>query len=92
MFVKKLNIVNFKNHEAREFVFGGKINCLVGSNGVGKTNVLDALYYLSFSKSFINAADIQNIRLGEEFFSLRFLVAWCLRRGRGGGGDTVVVP
>ena len=71
MFVKKLNIVNFKNHEAREFVFGGKINCLVGSNGVGKTNVLDALYYLSFSKSFINAADIQNIRLGEEFFSLR---------------------
>ncbi len=71
MFVKKLNIVNFKNHAEREFRFVKKINCFVGSNGVGKTNVLDALYYLSFSKSFINAADAQNIRTGEEFFSLR---------------------
>jgi len=71
MFVKKLNIVNFKNHTEREFRFGSKINCFVGSNGVGKTNVLDALYYLSFSKSFINAADVQNITTGEEFFSLR---------------------
>ncbi len=69
--IRKLNIVNFKNHELREFVFSKKINCLVGNNGVGKTNVLDALYYLSFSKSFINSTDTQNIRNDEEFFSLR---------------------
>lgn len=71
MIIKKLNIVNFKNHAEREFVFSRKINCFVGSNGVGKTNVLDALYYLSFSKSFINSADVQNIRTDEDFFSLR---------------------
>lgn len=71
MYIKKLNIVNFKNHTEREFVFSKKINCLVGSNGVGKTNVLDALYYLSFSKSFINIVDAQNITTGADFFSLR---------------------
>ncbi|MBQ3691518.1 MAG: DNA replication/repair protein RecF [Bacteroidales bacterium] len=71
MRVKKLNIVNFKNHGEKEFSFNQKINCFVGKNGVGKTNVLDALYYLSFSKSFINSSDSQNIKNGEEFFSLR---------------------
>ncbi|MCQ2252989.1 MAG: DNA replication and repair protein RecF [Bacteroidales bacterium] len=71
MQVRKLNIINFKNHGQREFAFGKKINCFVGSNGVGKTNILDALYYLSFSKSFINSTDSQNIRNDEEFFSLR---------------------
>lgn len=71
MRIKKLNIINFKNHEQREFSFTKKINCFVGKNGVGKTNVLDALYYLSFSKSFINPSDSQNIRNGGEFFSLR---------------------
>ena len=71
MHIRKLNIVNFKNHAQREFVFGKKINCFVGNNGVGKTNILDALYYLSFSKSFINSTDSQNIRNDEEFFSLR---------------------
>lgn len=71
MRVKKLNIVNFKNHGEKEFSFNKKINCFVGKNGVGKTNVLDALYYLSFSKSFINSTDSQNIKNGEDFFSLR---------------------
>ncbi len=71
MQVRKLNIINFKNHELREFAFSKKINCFVGRNGVGKTNILDALYYLSFSKSFINITDSQNIRNDEEFFSLR---------------------
>lgn len=71
MRVRKLNIINFKNHVQREFSFSKKIICFVGKNGVGKTNVLDALYYLSFSKSFINSTDSQNIRNDEEFFSLR---------------------
>ncbi|MCQ2253392.1 MAG: DNA replication and repair protein RecF [Bacteroidales bacterium] len=71
MHIRKLNIINFKNHEQREFAFSKKINCFVGRNGVGKTNILDALYYLSFSKSFVNITDSQNIRNDEEFFSLR---------------------
>jgi len=73
MQIQKLNIVNFKNHLNREFVFSKKINCFVGKNGVGKTNILDAMYYLSFSKSFINTTDSQNITLGSDFFSLRGL-------------------
>lgn len=71
MILKRLNIVNFKNHETREFIFNKKISCFTGKNGIGKTNVLDALYYLSFSKSFINNADNQNIRNNEEFFTIR---------------------
>ncbi len=71
MKLKRLNIVNFKNHELREFIFNKKISCFTGKNGVGKTNVLDAMYYLSFSKSFINPTDNQNIRNQEDFFTLR---------------------
>ena len=71
MKIKRLTLVNFKNHQSREFVFNKKIVCITGSNGVGKTNILDALYYLSFSKSFINAADNLNILNGEEFFTVR---------------------
>lgn len=71
MKIKRLTLVNFKNHQSREFEFNKKIVCITGSNGVGKTNILDALYYLSFSKSFINAADNLNILNGEEFFTVR---------------------
>jgi len=71
MKIKRLTLVNFKNHQSREFEFNKKIVCITGSNGVGKTNILDALYYLSFSKSFINAVDNLNILNGEEFFTVR---------------------
>ena len=71
MKIKRLTLVNFKNHQSREFEFNKKIVCITGSNGVGKTNILDALYYLSFSKSFINAADNLNILNGEDFFTVR---------------------
>ncbi len=70
MFLKSLNIVNFKNFEAVDFVFSPKINCLVGENGVGKTNVLDAIHYLSFSKSYFNLMDSQNINHKASFFML----------------------
>lgn len=50
--------------------FCSNINCLVGNNGVGKTNLLDAIYYLSFCKSFLNPADSQNVRHGEDFFAI----------------------
>ncbi len=61
MHLKKLNILNFKNYPEAELQFSSHINCLVGNNGEGKTNVLDAIHYLSFCKSFFNPIDSQNI-------------------------------
>lgn len=57
MKLEKLSILNFKNIEQAELVFSPKINCFIGNNGVGKTNLLDAIYYLSFCKSYFNTAD-----------------------------------
>jgi DNA replication and repair protein RecF len=66
--LNKLHLLNFKNYQEAEFDFSEKINCLVGNNGVGKTNVLDGIYYLSVSKSYFNSVDTQNIRYGTDFF------------------------
>jgi len=66
-----LSIVNFKNYDHADFCFCPKINCLVGNNGVGKTNVLDAIYYLSMTKSCLNPADTQNIRYDTDFFVIQ---------------------
>lgn len=68
MYLQSISLINFKNYEQAEFGFSPKINCIVGNNGVGKTNLLDAIYYLSFCKSFFNSIDSQNIRHGQEFF------------------------
>jgi DNA replication and repair protein RecF len=54
-----------------ELEFSQKVNCLVGDNGVGKTNILDAIYYLSFCRSFFNAIDVHNITYDEPFFLLQ---------------------
>ena len=70
MHLHQLNIVNFKNYPEGNFDFSPRINCLIGNNGVGKTNLLDAIYYLSFCKSYFNPIDSQNIRHGEDFFSI----------------------
>ena len=70
MYIENLKLVNFKNYQDIEVDMCSNINCLVGNNGVGKTNLLDGLYYLSFCKSFFNPQDIQNIRHGEEFFAI----------------------
>ncbi len=61
MIVKQLNIINFKNHPQKSFDFSPQINCFVGNNGVGKTNILDALHYLSVGKSFLANSDVSNI-------------------------------
>lgn len=61
---------NFKNYQEADLNFSDKINCLVGGNGAGKTNVLDAIYYLSFCKSYFNAVDSQNIYHNAGFFAL----------------------
>lgn len=68
MLLKKISLINYKNFTSRTFEFNSKINCLVGNNGMGKTNVLDAIYYLSFGKSYFNPIATQNIKHGEDFF------------------------
>lgn len=70
MILNRLCAINFKNIEQAELEFSSGINCFVGSNGAGKTNVLDALYYLSMCKSFFGLTDGQSIRSGADFFML----------------------
>lgn len=70
MLIKNLILQNFKNHLFQQFDFSPQINCFVGNNGVGKTNILDALFYLSVGKSFLNTTDIQNISNNEDFFTI----------------------
>lgn len=68
MRLKELNIVNFKNIGEATLAFTAGFNCFVGKNGVGKTNILDAIYHLSMCKSYFNLSDTQNIRHNEPFF------------------------
>ena len=70
MILEKLNILNYKNIGEVTLDFSPKVNCFIGHNGVGKTNVLDAIHYLSFCRSSISNTDSQVIRHGEEFFML----------------------
>ncbi len=70
MYLQKISLVNFKNIKTQTFDFQKKINCFVGNNGIGKTNVLDAIYYLSFAKSYFNSVAGQNIRHGQDFFMI----------------------
>jgi DNA replication and repair protein RecF len=66
MLLKELNILNYKNIREATLQFSDKINAFVGLNGQGKTNILDAIYYLSFTKSAYNAIDSQNIHHDED--------------------------
>lgn len=61
MIVKKLSVLNYKNILQAEVAFSPKMNCFFGNNGMGKTNLLDAVYYLSFCKSHLNTPDGQII-------------------------------
>lgn len=71
MILKSLSILNYKNITEAELKFSDKVNCLIGQNGEGKTNLLDAIYFLSFCKSNGNPVDSQCIRHGQEFFVLQ---------------------
>ena len=70
MQLQKLTILNYKNIAEAELQFSKKINCFIGDNGMGKTNVLDAIYFLSFCKSHSNSIDSQNIKHDADFFML----------------------
>ena len=71
MILKRISILNYKNLEQAELSFSPKLNCLFGRNGMGKTNLLDAVYFLSFCKSAGNPIDSQNIRHDAEFFVIQ---------------------
>lgn len=62
MYLEELSILNYKNIEQAELLLSPGINCFVGNNGMGKTNLLDAVYYLSFCRSYTNPVDSQIIR------------------------------
>ncbi len=68
MFLRHLSLVNYKNFDSKVLEFDPVINCLVGDNGVGKTNILDAIYHLCFGKSYFNPVATQNIKHDTEFF------------------------
>ena len=68
MILEKLSLINYKNIQSAMLELSPKINCFIGQNGMGKTNVLDAIYYLSFCRSASNPIDAQVIRHGEDFF------------------------
>ena len=70
MYLQELKLNNFKNCQSADLQFSEKINCMVGLNGAGKTNVLDSIYYLAFCKSYFSSTDKHNIRYNEDFFAV----------------------
>lgn len=71
MRLTSLSILNYKNIEAADLVFSDKVNCFIGDNGEGKTNLLDAVYFLSFSHSMFSNIDSLSIRHDSDFFMLQ---------------------
>jgi DNA replication and repair protein RecF len=71
MHLSRIELTNFKNYESVALDFSPGFNCFVGNNGVGKTNILDAVHYLSLTKSFFNNSDTLSIRHGEDYFMLK---------------------
>lgn len=70
MHLKKLSVVNYKNIKAKELLFSSGINAFVGKNGVGKTNLIDAIYHLGMGKSYFNTLTTQNINHQADFYLL----------------------
>ena len=92
MRLQKITLLDFKNIAQQELAFIDGVNCLVGDNGAGKTNVVDAVYYLSMGKSSLPMTDGQSIRHGADFFLLEGayrsdaghseqIVCTCMRKG-----------
>jgi len=69
--LKKLSLYDFKNYEEAHFTFDSKVNCFLGKNGVGKTNILDGIYYLGFTKSALNGVDAQNVKHDKNQFIIK---------------------
>ncbi|HNX21087.1 MAG TPA: DNA replication and repair protein RecF [Bacteroidales bacterium] len=70
MVLKNLFLTHFKNYNSAEFSFHENVNCILGNNGSGKTNLLDAIHYLSFCKSYFTAQDNFSLQFNEDFFAI----------------------
>lgn len=75
MFIERIFLQNFKNHQELELKFSRKINFIAGNNGSGKTNLLDAIHYISFTKSAFNVQDALSIKEGADFFALQATIS-----------------
>ena len=71
MFLSQLSLINFKTYSELDVSLSPRLNCFVGNNGVGKSNLFDAVYYLAFGKSWLNGTDADSIRHEEDFFMIR---------------------
>ena len=70
MYLKSIQLINFKNYREANYDFTDSLNGIVGLNGVGKTNLLDAIHYLSMCKSYFNNLDQLNINFSADFFAI----------------------
>ena len=70
MYLKQLTLTQYKNVSFKTFDFNPKINCFIGDNGIGKSNIIDSIYHLAFGKSYFNPIAIQNIQVDKDFFVL----------------------
>jgi DNA replication and repair protein RecF len=70
MYLQQLSFINFKNYAEAELTLSDGVNAFVGNNGAGKTNLLDAVHYLSLCKSYFNPIDSQQIKQGADFFMI----------------------
>src|SRR4051812_42782315 len=70
MYLQQLSFINFKNYSEAELTLSEGVNAFVGNNGAGKTNLLDAVHYLSLCKSYFNPVDSQQIKQGSDFFMI----------------------
>ncbi|TWI97082.1 DNA replication and repair protein RecF [Mucilaginibacter frigoritolerans] len=68
MYLQQLSVINFKNYAEAGLTFSEGVNVFTGNNGAGKTNLLDAIHYLSLCKSYFNPIDSQQIKQGADFF------------------------
>ena len=71
MRLEELSITNYKNIDSKNFLFKEDIVCMVGDNGVGKSNILSSIYHLCFGKCFINSSSISNIKFGSKFYMIQ---------------------
>ncbi|SIN99528.1 DNA replication/repair protein RecF [Algoriphagus halophilus] len=71
MYLKSLELLQFKNHEKTKLEFSPQINCIVGLNGSGKTNILDGIHYLSLTKSAVQSSDSLNVQHEKDFFAIK---------------------
>jgi DNA replication and repair protein RecF len=70
MYLVDLSVINFKNYSSQEFQFHSNVNAILGRNGTGKTNLLDAIHYLAFTKSYFPSQDIYSVKNEEDFFAI----------------------